>query len=195
MKENKDEKERKQLEQEKRELNTLINKGISFEVKDVELVCNKRFFGLKKKYTEKEVVRKFRIDEMTLGTLDRLSQEWIEFAIDEAKMKTADGMKFAHRFAYEHSRRCARIIAIAVMGEELMIPKPKKGGGTRWVEDVLRLEELTNLFVRKIKPSMLHNLCSLVDAMCNLGDFLNSIRLMSAERTTMPIRIEESNAG
>lgn len=191
----KEKQEQKQLEQEKRELNTLINKGIAFEVKDTELVCEKRFFGLRKKYTKREVVRKFRIEELTLATLDRLSAEWIEFAIDESKLKSADGMKFAHRFAYEHSRRCARIIAIAVMGEELMIPKPMKRGGTRWVEDVLRLEELTDLFARKLKPSMLHNLCSLVDAMCNLGDFLNSIRLMSAERTTMPIRIEENNAG
>ena len=37
------------LEQERKELNTLINKGVSFEVKDIEFETHKRFFGLVKK--------------------------------------------------------------------------------------------------------------------------------------------------
>ena len=171
------------LEQERKELNTLINKGVSFEVKDIEFETHKRFFGLVKKRVPKEV---------TLSTLDRLSAEWIEFAIDETLMKSADGMKRARGLAKEHAVRCARIIAIAVLGENRLIPYPHKGG-TRWVEDVNAIEDLTALFARKIKPSRLYQLCVLVNAMCNLGDFLNSIRLMLPERTTMPNRIEENN--
>lgn len=33
------------LEQEKEELNTLIRKGVNFEVKDVQVVTTKRFSG------------------------------------------------------------------------------------------------------------------------------------------------------
>ena len=34
------------LEQERRELNTIIGKGVSFEVKDVEFETKTRFWGL-----------------------------------------------------------------------------------------------------------------------------------------------------
>lgn len=183
---------RNKLEQERKELNTLINKGVSFEVKDVEFDVKKKFFGLVKKRTQREVTRKYTIEEVTLATLDRLSAEWIELAIDESEMKSADGMKCARGLAKEHAVRCARIVAIAVLGENRLIPKPCKGG-VRWVEDTKALDDLTDLFARKIKPSRLYQLCVLVNAMCNLGDFLNSIRLMLPERTTPPIRIEENN--
>lgn len=184
--------DKNKFEQERKELNTLINKGVSFEVKDIEFETHKRFFGLIKKRIPKEVTRTFTIEEMTLSTLDRLSSEWIEIAIDEKAMKSTDGMKIARGLAKEHAARCARIIAIAVLGENRLIPHPCKGG-TRWVEDVKAIEDLTALFARKIKPSRLHQLCVLINAMCNLGDFLNSIRLMLPERTTMPNRIEENN--
>ena len=186
--------ERKKLEQERQELNTLINKGVSFEVKDLEFETRKRFFGLIKKRVPKEITRTFKIEEMTLATLDRLSAEWIEFAIDESVMKSADGMNRARGLAKEHALRCAKVVAIAVLGENRLIPCPHKGG-TRWIEDEQALADLTALFARKIKPSKLYQLYTLINAMCNLGDFLNSIRLMQSERTTMPIRIEENNEG
>ena len=177
------------LEQERRELNTIIGKGVSFEVKDVEFETKTRFFGLVNKYIPHEVTRKFTIQEPTLSTLDRLSSEWIEFAIDEEALKSSDGMIAARRYANKHCDRCAKVVAIAVLGEDLLIPVPGKGG-MRWIEDEKRLDELTRLFKRKIKPSRLYQLYVLINTMCNLGDFLNSIRLMSTDRTTMPNPIE-----
>jgi hypothetical protein len=186
--------DKKKLEQERAELNTLINKGVSFEVKDVEFDVEKHFFGLVKKYKPREIKRSFKIEELTLATLDRISAETIEMTIDEAEMKSEDSMKRARGLACKHSIRCAKVIAIAVLGENRLIPVTGKNG-VRWVEDVKRLDELTSLFARTIKPSMLYKLYVLVNAMCNLGDFLNSIRLIQQERTTMPIRIEENNEG
>ena len=185
----------KTLEQEKAELNTLINKGISFEVEDTEFAVKRRFFGLIKKRVPVKVKRQFKIAEPTLGTLDRLSAEWIEFAIDEAALKSDDGMQKARTLAHEHSIRCAKVVAIAVLGSDYLMPLPGIGGIVRYVEDKKQLEELTALFARQIKPSKLYQLYVLINAMCNLGDFLNSIRLMCADRTTMPIRIEENNEG
>lgn len=177
------------LEKEKSELNALIKKGVSFEVKDFEVVKKKRFFGLFRKKELVEVTRKFTIEEPTLSTLDRLSSEWIEFAIDEKAMQSADAMVKARTFAHEHSIRCARIIAIAVLGVDRLVCKTK-GGYPHWVEDTEKLNKLTDLFARSIKPSKLHQFAILVNSMSNLGDFMNSIRLMSTDRTTMPIRIE-----
>lgn len=183
----------KTLEQERNELNALINKGVSFEVTDVEMKVKRSFFGLIKKRISVPVKRQFKIEEPTLATLDRLSAEWIEFAIDESVMKSNDGMVKARTLAHEHSIRCAKVVAIAVLGSDYLIPKAEKNGVIRYVEDVERLEYLTSLFARSIKPSKLYQLYVLINAMCNLGDFLNSIRLMSADRSTMPIRIEENS--
>ena len=49
---------KRQLEQERQELNTLIGKGVSFEIKDVEVKTQSRFFGLLKKHIRNEVTRK-----------------------------------------------------------------------------------------------------------------------------------------
>ncbi len=182
------------LEKEKAELNVMIQKGFEFQVKDVEVVTTKRFFGLIRKRTFAEVTRTFRIEEPTLSTLDRLSSEWIELAIDEKAMKSDDAMIVARTMAHKHSIRCARIVAIAVLGVD-RLKRSTKAGFPHWVEDTEKLNELTDLFARTIKPSRLHQFAVLVNAMSNLGDFMNSIRLMSTDRTAMPIRIEESNAG
>jgi hypothetical protein len=183
----------KTLDQEKAELNALINKGVQFEVVDTDFEVKKRFLGLFKKRIPVKVRKQFKIEEPTLGTLDRLSSEWIEFAIDESVLKSDDGMQKARTFAHEHSLRCAKVVAIAVLGSDYLIPQCGKNGIVRYVEDMERLEYLTALFARTIKPSNLYQLTVLINAMCNLGDFLNSIRLMSSDRSTMPIRIEENN--
>lgn len=185
----------KTLEQEKNELNILINKGVAFEVDDIEFEERRVFFGLIKRRFPVKVRRKFKIEETTLGTLDRLSAEWIEFEIDESIMKSNDGMQRARTIANKHSLRCAKVVALAVLGSDYLIPKHTRNGVVRYVEDTGRLEELTALFARAIKPSKLYQLYVLINAMCNLGDFMNSIRLMSADRTTMPIRIEPNNEG
>lgn len=185
----------KTLEQQKNELNALINKGVSFEVMDTEFQTKTKFFGLWKKRVAVQVKRQFKIEEPTLSTLDRLSAEWIEFAIDESVMQSKDGMQRARTLAKEHSIRCAKVVAIAAIGSDYLVPTIGKNGVVRYVEDTERLEYLTSLFSRTIKPSKLYQLYVLINAMCNLGDFLNSIRLMSSEITTMPIRIEENNEG
>jgi len=182
--------EAERLEQEKRELNSLINKGYTFEVEDTEFRIEKRFFGLLKKRVPVKVKRQFRIQEPTLGTLDRLSAEWIEIAIDEEKIKGAEGMKVAKALVNKHAKRCARIVALAVLGSDYLIPKYSTGNTVRYTEDITRLNDLTSLFFRTVKPSRLYELTVLINAISNFGDFLNSIRLMQSERTTAPDLVE-----
>ena len=184
----------KALEQEKAELNALINKGITFEVEVTEFVKPKKGFIqlLFRKRVPVKVQKKFRIKEPTLGTLDRIAAEWIEVAIDEKALQSDDGMQRARTLVSKHAIRCAKVIAIAVLGSEYLIPK-WENGIVRYEEDEWRLDELTALFAETITPSQLYRLCLLITAACNLGDFMNSIRLMSADRSTMPIRIEKNN--
>ncbi|ERJ86136.1 hypothetical protein HMPREF1988_00195 [Porphyromonas gingivalis F0185] len=181
------------LEQERAELNTMINRGVSFEVQDVEVQRKRYFFGLLKKKTLTPVTRKFTIEEPTLGTLDRLSAEWVEMAIDEEALRGENGMLQARIMTKKHAQRCAKVIALAVLGSDYLVPKLGVRGVIRYEYNTARLEELTGLFARQIKPSELYQIYVLITAMCNLGDFLNSIRLMSADRTSAPDRIEEGD--
>jgi len=180
---------------EKQELDALINKGIDFEVNDYDVVVKRRFLGFGKKYELKPVVRSFHIGEPTLGTLDRLSAEWIRIAIDDEALKDNKDNKSlskARTLVNAHAIRCAKIVAIAVLDAEYLIPIATKGG-VIYKKDDERLNRLTRLFAEKIKPSELDRLALLINALGNLGGFLNSIRLFQTERTTMPLRIEQNN--
>ncbi len=174
------------LEQE--ELNHLIENGFSFTIETEVVVKKSRRLGFPRKVVEKQK-KTFEIQEPTLSTLDRLSAEFIHFAIDEASLKE-QGLEAIKQYVSKHSIRCAKILALAVLGEEYLIPKSKHKGLV-FEKDEKRLQNLTSLFARSITPSKLYSLTIALNAMCNFGDFMSSIRLLSAERTTAPIRIEE----
>lgn len=180
----------KSLEREKSELELLIGLGYEFTIgRDVPRV-KKSMLGLIRKRVFFKEEKTFKIEEPTLGTLDRLSAEWVELAIDEEKMQSMGGIGYAKEMVAKHSRRCAKIVALAVMGSEYEVPTCVRGA-VRYKPDVKRLEELTDLFLRSIKPSDLYKLIMVITAISNLGDFVNSIRLMSSQRTSTPTLIEE----
>lgn len=180
-----------ELDTERSELNLLINRGVKFTV-EVSVFTKRRGFAGRFlnhiKTTEEQV---FEIKEPTLSTLDRMSAEWIEVAIDENEMSSENALSFAKKMTQQHAKRFAKIIAIAVLGSDYSIPT--QSGSYKY--DEKRLTELTNLFFHNVKSSKLLRIMYIINTMTNLGDFTNSIRLMSANRTTVPIRIEENKEG
>lgn len=177
---------------EKEELNKLIGRGVSFEVeRKVKAKVGRKYLFFNR-YIEKTEKLKFVVNEPTLSVLDRISAEQIELRIDENIMSTDAGISEAKKLTNQHSRRFAKIIAIAVLGQDY-VKTIQDGVRVRYEYDNSKLEELTELFLNCIQPSKLLQLVLMINTISNLGDFTNSIRLMSASRTTMPIRIEESN--
>ena len=178
-------------EAEKQELNRLIGKGVTFEVERTIRAKQHGFLGFFKPRFDRKETLTFTIQEPTLSTLDRIADEQIELKIDEKIMSSDIGIQEAKKMVHEHGRRLAKIIAIAVLGQDVL--RQVSGiGGIKYVYDYKRLEELTELFFHNVKPSKLIQLSILVNTMGNLGDFTNSIRLMSAARTTMPILVGEN---
>lgn len=171
------------LEAERKELRLLINKGISFvvdytEKRKVKIPRFQWCKWLKKTQTiVEDKQREFIVKEPTAFTLDRLSMEYIELIIDENKLKEAPRQEARRLFA-EHNKRMAKIVAIAVLGNE-------------WENEKL-LNEHTEFFVRWLKNSTLIDLVQAIDLTNNLADFINSMRLLSSARTTIPTRIEEN---
>lgn len=172
------EEQKRQSEQE--ELNLLLERGLAFTVTVQRQ--GKTILGKEKKWQEE---RRHIINQPTLATLDRLAVEQLALELDEAKLAAADidAMAEARRLAHENAVRMARIVAIAVLGEDLW--DQKRG---RRTENEPKLETLTDELYHSINPQKLAQLCTAIMQMANLGDFCTSMRLMSAQRTTAPIR-------
>jgi hypothetical protein len=181
--------DKEKINAEKQELNLLINNGMTFTI---ERTVYRRPAGfcsfLKRRVPEKESIQ-FKIEEPTLSTLDRLAAEQIDLVIDETIMQSDAGITEAKKLTHDHAGRMARILAIAVLGQDYLKPI-QIGSRVKYEYDDKRLDELTELLKNNIKPSKLVQLTLMVNTMSNLGDFINSIRLMSATRTTMPTLIE-----
>lgn len=187
---NKEEAKRAEVE----ELNKLINRGMSFMVERKAYVRQKGIFSFLKKRIKKTEYVQMVIQEPTLAVLNRMSLEQIELELDEEKMQGETWQNESSKLAHDHSLRMSRLVAIAVLGEDYFIPV-QHGSNFRYKEDIEKLDELTSLIAHGVKPSKLFQLAMYVSTMSNMGDFTNSIRLMSANRTTMPIRIEENKEG
>lgn len=182
-----DEKEKlDNLTREQNELRQMINSGVTF---DVDITYKKRKPGLlgfirkREKVTEKKV---FRVAEPTLSTLDRLSALWLEMTIDETKLKDADYLCAAKKLAAKEAKKLAKVVAVAVLGEEYYDVTESGGYFTRKPNEH-RLNRLASLFEHTVTPSQLLTLAILITNVSNLGDFINSIRLMSATRTSDPM--------
>lgn len=191
MKDKNNETETYRKELEKMELNRLISRGFFFNLERFVYVRRPGIPGLLGRRKKQSVTERYRVQEPTLAVLDLIAAEQIELVIDEKLMTSEDALCIARKLAKQHARRMAKIVALAVLGEDY-IQATQVGARVKYEHDDKRLDELIDLFFSRIKPSRLTELVTMISAMSNLGDFTNSIRLISASRTTMPIRIEEN---
>ena len=176
----------KALEQEQSELRHMINQGLTF---DVEVTYSRRrpgFFGFFRKREKVKEKRVFTIQEPTLATLDRLSSLWLQMEIDEPRLGDADYLAAARQLANKEAKRLAEVVAVAVLGEDYYDTTEHRGAFS-YKPNEDRLQRLAATFFHAVKPSDLFTLAVLITNVSNLGDFISSIRLMSATRTSEPM--------
>jgi len=152
------------IEAEKKELDILNSNGVSFEVR-------KRWTG----WLSKKKTRTITIKPQCLGVMDRLSAEYIRLDLDEELMKE-DSLLAARIMTSKHAKRCAKIVAIAVLNNNPFY------GLLIWV--------LTGYFLWRIDSRMLYQLAVIINGLNNYKDFIGSIRYLSIQRTTKPQLIE-----
>lgn len=178
----------KALEREREELNLLVQRGVKF---DVTTKIRRRKKGLRGFFSRPETVNEthtFEIHEPTLSVLDRISALSLAIAIDEATIK-AEGeaaITEARQVTKENIMRMARVVAIAVLGEDYYVTEVNRFGKVKKYNDDKELDRLTALFFHSVKPSVLVGLVAMITGMSNLGDFINSMRLLSGARTATP---------
>lgn len=174
------------LEQEQNELRHMINQGLTF---DIELTYRRRrpgffgFFRKREKITEKRV---YKIQEPTLATLDRLSALWLQMGIDETRLGDDSYLATARQMVNKEAKRLAEVVAVAVLGEDYYDITEHRGAFS-YKPNEERLQRLAATFFHAVKPSDLFTLAVLITNASNLGDFISSIRLMSATRTSDPM--------
>ena len=173
---------------EREELNLLIKNGVKF---DIAYTIQKRKEGMRgyfQKREKLEVKESYEIQEPTLSVLDRLSSIWLDMNVDEDTLSAGGTATLveAKQIVAQNCERMARIIAIAVLGEDYHVTEVNVKGCIRRYNDDKELDRLTELFYYTIKPSKLVNISNIVTRMSNLGDFIGSMRLMSGARTTKP---------
>ena len=173
---------------ERDELNLLIKRGVHFTISYKVRERVKGFRGFFRKKEEKEVTETFEIQECTLSVLDRLTEFWLKIRIDEERLQGGglETLVEAKNIAAENARNAARVVAIAVLGEDYHITEVGAGGRIRRYNDDKELDRLTELFYHTVKPSKLVGLANTVTNMANLGDFIGSMRLWSGAKTTQP---------
>lgn len=172
---------------EREELNILVKQGIRFSITRKVRRRKRGLKGLFQRPQVDTVKEDFVIQEPTLSVLDRLSAIWVEMGVDkDLSGGGTEVLAAAKRTVKDNAKRMARIIAIAVLGEDYHITEIGANGRVKHYNDDKELDRLTALFAHTIKPSKLVGLAEIVTSISNLGDFINSMRLMSGARTTQP---------
>ena len=175
-------------ELERAELNLLVKRGVQFDIRLKILKREKGFKGHFKKPIFIEKTKTFEVQELTLDTLDRLSDIWLDMPMSEADLQDENNvLSVAKRIVKDNAKRMARIIAIAVLGEDYYITEQLSNGRMKRRTDEKELNRLADLFFHTIKPSQLITITAAITNVSYLSDFLNSMRLMSGARTTRPI--------
>ena len=174
-----------QKSQEKTEAAVLLNKGFQFKIKyAVPPKGIYKWLGAPAK-TE---VRVLEFKEPTLAVLDLITDRYLELEIteptDNAEVK--DHIRAATQTAAANAAKMAEIIAIFALGEDCF-----KFDGRHYEYDVKRVRELASLVFHNVKPSEMQSIITATTAIANLPNFLLSIRLTGASRTTMTAHLVE----
>lgn len=180
------------LTREQTELRKMIGEGVTFDVEITHYTRKPGFLGFFRRRDKITETKVYTIKEPTLATLDRLSLLWLQMEIDETKLGDDDYLRTARALANKEAKQLAEVVATAVLGEDYYIAT-FDGTTYRRMEDRKALRDLTRLFFHTLKPSELLTLAIIITNVSNLGDFVNSMRLMSATRTSEPeaTRIEQ----
>ncbi len=178
------------MDAEREELRVLLDRGVSLEVEQTVRARRPGILGFLRRKVLKVRSRKFVVKEPTLAVLDLIAAEQLMLDIEESAMQGEQGLVEARKISKAHMRRMAKILALAALGSDYIIAT-QRGPRVSYRYDDRRLNEFTDAFFYGLRPSKLLRYCLLIISMSNLADFMSSIRLMSASRTTMPVRIEE----
>ena len=164
----------------RRELDYLLGHGVKVTVDETRYE-RKWPWG---KPVEIKGTREIEIQQPTLAVLDLINFYLQDIDINEDRLKsTQNPYPEIRRLSKLHLHSVAMAIAVASLGRESFV-KTRHG----YRENRKRIEKRAEWLTVSMTPGKLIEVAQAVSVMCNLSDFLNSIRLLSIA----PDRIEET---
>ena len=181
--------EKKQIEI--NELMKLISEGFAFTIK--YRISKKKWWQFWKKNTFKIVEEQFRIKELTLGILDRISLESVELKEEDEQSVDSHYIK---TYSRKHYKRVARIIAIAILGRDAEYLQKNPFGNYDLVLNEIEIKRLSTKILAVLTPSDISKILDMIDIESNLGDFINSTRKLTAakKKTIMTDLVEKKES-
>lgn len=161
----------------RKELNGLLNNGVRITID--RKVASRKWLGKRECHTEKTV---YELQQPVLAALDLINYYVQDIAVDETRISGAENpYPELRRVSVATIDKIAHAMAVAILNREAFV-KTKFG----YRKDEKRIEALTKELLHNVTPGKLFEMSQALAVMCNLSDFLNSIRLMQVA----PDRIE-----
>jgi len=154
------------------ELGLLTGDGFGFSLV-VQRPQPKRWGIIPRKKISERV--EYRIAPPTLGTLLRIAREGVEL-FDAVLDDDGDPFALSWLSVERNAERMCRVLALAILGPS----------GT----DRDAVAVLTEQLAEALSPRELFDLIQRLYLSCNLADFINSTRLVRAQRPTEGARVE-----
>lgn len=117
----------------------------------------------------------YEIYHPTLAVLDLLSSCWLNINIPDEISSITEVNKLMC-----HASDMAKVVAIMCLGEDCF--NQKRNGA--YEVNKKKIEELTNIMAHGLQPAQLIEVAKAVTSLCDMPNFINSMRLMCASRTT-----------
>lgn len=167
---------------EQKELNLLINEGISFTFE---------YMDRKYPFARPTLVKKtFTIHQPTLAVIDLMSAEAIKMVVDE-DLIDKDPFGEAKKVIAAGVDPMSRFIAIAILGRDAEIPVSSLSKYPSYKKNEKEIKRISSIIKRSLTPAQLREIVTAITQISNIGDFLYSIRLAGESRSTTPNRVEE----
>lgn len=174
-----------QNKQEKTEVSLLLDKGYQYRLR--YQIPPKGIYKWLNAPT-KTAVRILEFKQPTLAVLDLVTERYLALEITEPgkDAQTSAHIQSAVKTAADNAAAMAEIIAIFALGEDCF-----KFDGRHYEYDVKKVRDLAALVFHNVTPEEMKTIITATTALANLPDFLNSIRLTGASRTTMAANLVE----
>lgn len=175
---------------EQQELDRLTDRGFHFVAR--QRIAKPRTLKqrLLRQQPEAETVETtIEIHQPTLATLDRIAPLMLRLSprVQSLVGTTEETILNTAKLTLSDSRTLALILAHLALGEDYYLLNPQTN---RYTTDDQSLHRLQDTILHSATPSLLIQICQAALAVCNLADFIASIRLLAAETQTSTGRIE-----
>lgn len=177
-----------------READRLCDKGIHIDLQEVPRVAQPTAWRrllerLHLAHPAEVPPTRITIYQPTLATLDRIRPLMLEMSETLRELDKAgdDTILNVAKRSTIYAGTMALIVAHLALGEDYYLYNPERG---TYKPDDHALRTLQAHLLHALTPATLAQLLQATLAVCNLADFITSIRLMAAETETVSGRIE-----